>query len=211
MSDLSEYTHLLNLYTWFNEASIQGLISGDFNGNYGEAELQNRVQSVNLAGVRTSLASPAFTYLFNKPNVALPNIEAVSETDIQVAALRPGLEKTFLSDADGNGAETPELVAWKQQGWQTDSNTGLYVNNFQVDNQGLIEDWIGMAVYNLEVVIVVLVKSGTDNSVPPSDPSNPSEPSGFGSCQVEGLEFCDEEEDDCVPDVNVCANFTESF
>lgn len=212
MSDLTEYTHLLNLYTWFNEASIQGLLSGDFNGNYGEAELQSRVATVNLQTIRTKLASPSLAYLFNKPLVGVSAVEPVPVGDIQVAALRPGIGKVQLNDDQGSGAvETLEMTAWKLQGWQSDSITGLYYNNFQVDNQGLVEDWIGIAVYCLEVVLVVLVKTGRDNSVPPNDPSNPSEPSGPGSCQVDGIEFCDEEEDDCLPDPQVCANFTDAY
>lgn len=206
MSDLAEYTHLLNLYTWFNEASIQGLVTGTFNGNYGETELQNRATTANLQSIQQSLASPAFTYLFNKPNVAVSTIEAVDESDIIVSALRPGLGHAFINDSEGNAGDSAPLQQWKLQGWSWYNSTGLFVNNFEYNG----EQWIGINVYNLEVVITVLVRSGTDNSVPPSDPSDPSEPSGPGSCHVDGIEFCDEEEDDCVPDVAICASFTEA-
>lgn len=208
MSDLTEYTHLLNLYTWFNEASIQGLLTGEFNGNYGEAELLNRATQAKLQDVADALANVDLSYLFNKPNVGLANAEPVPVGDIQVAALRPGILKTQIENNDGGGAaETAEMIRWKLQGWQDTSNTGLYYNNFQTSQS---EDWIGIAVTCLEVVLVVLIKSGRDDSADPSDPSDPSEPTGPGSCHVEGIEFCDEEEDDCIPDPNVCANFTEA-
>jgi len=206
MSDLAEYTHLLNLYTWFNEASIQGLVTGTFNGNYGEIELGNRTSTANLQSVQTTLASSAFTYLFNKPNVAVSTIEAVPQSDIIVSALRPGIGHTFINDSDGNVTESNPLQQWKAQGWSWYNNTGLFVNNFEYSN----EQWIGINVYNLEVVITILIRSGTDNSVPPSDPSDPSDPSGVGSCRVEGIEFCDEEDDDCLPDLAVCAGFKEA-
>ena len=208
MSDLTEYTHLLNLYTWFNEASIQGLLTGEFNGNYGEVELQSRTTDTKLQDVANALANADLSYLFNKPNVGLANVEAVPVGDIQVSAHRPGIGKDQIENNNGDGAaETAEVIAWKNQGWQDSSSTGLYYNNFQT-LQG--EDWIGIAVTCLEVVLVVLVKSGRDNSADPSDPSDPSEPTGPGSCRVEGIEFCDEEEDDCIPDPNICANFMEA-
>jgi hypothetical protein len=208
MSDLTEYTHLLNLYTWFNEASIQGLLTGEFNGNYGEVELQNRATQAKLQDVADALANVDLSYLFNKPSVGLATAEPVPVADIQVAAMRPGIGKPQIENNTGGGAtETTEMEAWKNQGWQNTSNTGLYYNNFQT-TEG--EDWIGITVTCLEVVLVVLVKSGRDDSSDPSDPSDPSEPTGPGSCHVEGIEFCDEEEDDCIPDPNICANFTEA-
>jgi hypothetical protein len=213
MSDLTEYTHLLNLYTWFNEASIQGLLTGEFNGNYGEAELLTRATSVKLQEVADALANVDLSYLFNKPNVGLANVEPVPVADIQVAVMRPGIGKVQIQNNSGGGSlQTSAMNAWKNQGWQNDSNTGLYYNNFQVlPEVGLgAEDWIGIAVTCLEVVLVVLVKSGRDDSSDPSDPSDPSEPVGPGTCHVEGIEFCDEEEDDCIPDPNICANFTEA-
>ena len=206
MSDLTEYTHLLNLYTWFNEASIQGLLTGEFNGNYGEAELLNRATSAKLQDVADALANVDLSYLFNKPSVGLATAEPVPVGDIQVAAHRPGIGKVHIANNAGTG-ETAEVTAWKEQGWQDTSSTGLYYNNFQ-DAQG--EDYIGIAVTCLEVVLVVIIKSGVDDSADPSDPSDPSEPTGPGSCHVEGIEFCDEEEDDCIPDPDVCANFTEA-
>jgi hypothetical protein len=186
MSDLTEYTHLLNLYTWFNEASIQGLLTGEFNGNYGEAELLSRATSAKLQDVADALANVDLSYLFNKPSVGLATAEPVPVTDIQVSAHRPGIGKIQIENSAGGGAvESPEVTAWKLQGWQDTSSTGLYYNNFQ-DAQG--EDYIGIAVTCLEVVLVVIIKSGVDDSADPSDPSDPSEPTG--------------------PDV--CANFTEA-
>ena len=208
MSDLTEYTHLLNLYTWFNEASIQGLLTGEFNGNYGEAELLSRATQTKLQDVADALANVDLSYLFNKPSVGLATAEPVPVADIQVSAHRPGIGKVQIENSAGGGAvESAEVTAWKLQGWQDTSSTGLYYNNFQ-DAQG--EDYIGISVTCLEVVLVVIVKSGVDDSADPSDPSDPSEPTGPGSCHVEGIEFCDEEEDDCIPDPDVCANFTEA-
>lgn len=206
MSDLTEYTHLLNLYTWFNEASIQGLLTGEFNGNYGEAELLSRATSAKLQDVADALANVDLSYLFNKPSVGLATAEPVPVGDIQVAAHRPGIGKVHIANNAGTG-ESAEVTKWKEQGWQDTSSTGLYYNNFQ-DDDGI--DYIGIAVTCLEVVLIVLIKSGRDDSAEPSDPSDPSEPTGPGSCHVEGIEFCDEEEDDCIPDPDVCANFTEA-
>lgn len=209
MSDLTEYTHLLNLYTWFNEASIQGLLTGEFNGNYGEAELLNRATSAKLQEIADALANADLSYLFNKHSVGLATAEPVPVGDIQVAAHRPGIGKVHIANNAGTG-ESPEVTAWKLQGWQDTSSTGLYYNNFQYDNQGVIEDYIGIVVTCLEVVLVVLIKSGRDDSATPSDPSDPSEPTGPGSCHVEGIEFCDEEDDDCEPEPDICANFKEA-
>lgn len=206
--DYSEYSHLLNLKTWFNEADIQSLVSTGFNGNIDNATILAKSSTANLQTLRNTLHGGvlgSFEYLFNQPDITVSDIEVVPESDIYVATTYPGVGKTFINDSDG-GVSLALFQSWKDQGWLDEKNTGMFVNNF--DHNG--EQYIGMAITLLRMVVVVLVKSGKTNAVDPEPNPGPGpgpDPSG-GSCQVAGIEFCDEEEDDdCEPQPVPCGNF----
>ena len=146
--------------------------------------------------------------MFNKPDVTSSTVKKVDADDVTVAAVWGGVSKDLIDNFGTKHITTggeATFDAWKQRAWNNEHETGLFANTFTFTVfQGAEEvPHIGIAVSMLDVVIVIIIQTSVDNSVPPRPrPSNPSDPSDErGNC-TDGLdiEICDEEEDDdCEP------------
>lgn len=199
---LADYTHLLNYITWFNEASIQSKLNNDFGSNLTSSEVLARTTPDKLEDLRDELVA-TFKYMFNKPDVTSSTVKKVDADDVTVAAVWGGVSKDLINV--NTSGSVSEFDTWKQRAWNNEHETGLFANTFTfTEFEGAEEvPHIGIAVSMLDVVIVIIIQTSVDNSVPPRPrPSNPSDPSDDrGNC-TDGLDIdiCDEEEDDdCEP------------
>ena len=203
---LADYTHLLNYITWFNEASIQSKLNNDFGSNLTSAEVLAKTTPDKLETLRDELVA-TFKYMFNKPDVTSSTIEKVDADDVTVAAVWGGVAKDLIHV--NTSGSVPVFDTWKQRAWNNEHETGLFANTFTfTEFEGAEEvPHIGIAVSMLDVVIVIVIQTSEDNSVPPRRPSNPSDPSDERGTCTDGLdiEVCDEEEDDdCDPIEILC-------
>ena len=206
---LEDYTHLLNLITWFDEASIQSKLNNDFNGNKGTADVEAITEPALLDVLRAHLVATR-NYLFNKPDVTSSSTFLVPSGDVTIAATWAGVGKNLISSGAGDHIVGSKLVfeEWKEKAWNNEHETGLFHNTFKY----LDEDHIGIAVSMLDVVIVIIIKTSEDNSKKPRrpNPSGSDSSDGRGVC-TDGLDIaiCDDEEedDDCVVEALCDTNF----
>lgn len=206
---LKDYTHLLNYITWFNEASIQSKLNNDFGSNLSISEVITRTDIPLLTLLRDELVA-TLKYMFNKPDVSSSTVETVDVDDVTVAAVWPGVSKTLVSSLTNHvvGSE-PVFEKYKKYAWNNLHETGLYTNTFE-DEDG--KEFIGISVSMLDVIIVIIIETVSDNSVPPERHGDPSDPSDDRGDCTDGLdiEICSEEEDDdCDPIEITCdSNFS---
>jgi len=210
---LADYTHLLNYITWFNESSIQSKLNNDFGGNLTSTAVIERTLPIKLDIIRKELVA-TYRYMFNKPDVSSSTVEKVDESDVTIAAVWSGVSKDLIEFGGTShiiGSESTFNI-WKQRAWNNVHETGLFTNSFTYTALlGGESHYIGFAVSMSDVVIVVIIKTEEDNSVPPRRSVNPSDPSDNRGVCTDGLdiEVCDEEEDDdCEPFEVLCeSNF----
>lgn len=209
---LEDYTHLLNLITWFNEASIQSKLNADFNGNKGTADVELITTPSALESLRDHLVATR-DYLFNKPDVNSSSTLKVPASDVTVAATWAGEGKNLIH-VNSNGGSVGAFNEWKEKAWNNVHETGLYSNTFTfAEGEGEEEvAHIGIAVSMLDVVIVIIIRTSEDNSRKPRRPiPSGSDPSDDRGVCTDGLDIdvCDDEEDDddCVVEALCDTNF----
>ena len=191
---LTEYTHLLNYSLWFSESTIQSLLNGFYNGNLSEQTVLEKTTVDKLVELRELLVVP-FTYMFQKPDVTSPLISPVLPEDVVVAATWTGVTKDLIQVTPGGA---PIFNNFKQKAWSVEHETGLYHDTFENGDH----TFVGMAIQLLDVVIVILVKTRPDNSVPPSIPP-PTPPRPRKDCKIDGVPICYEPEPEPTPDCHV--------
>ena len=205
---LEDYTHLLNLITWFNEASIQSKLNERFNGNKGTDDVEVITGPTLLEILRTELVLTR-DYLFNKPDVNSSSTFLVPESNVTVAATWTGIGKNLINTGVNHIAGNVLVFnEWKEKAWNNEHETGLYHNTFKFED----EDHIGIVVSMLDVVIVLIIKTSKDNSKNPKRPHpSGSDPSDERGVCTDGLDIsiCDDEEedDDCVVEALCDTNF----
>ena len=206
---LEDYTHLLNLINWFNEASIQSKLNEKFNGNKGTLDVEAITEPTLLEDLRTELVLSR-DYLFNKPDVTSSSTFLVPESDVTIAATWAGVGKNLItSTVDHIVGSKLVFEEWKEKAWNNEHETGLYHNTFTFED----DDHIGIAVSLLDVVIVLIIKTTEDNSKKPKRPHpSSSDPSDERGVCTDGLDIsiCDddeEEDDDCVVEALCDTNF----
>ena len=184
MDDFKTYTHLLNYTLWFNEASIQVLLNQKFNGNLDESVLLQKTTVASLTEIQEELSDVNLTYLFNKPDVTLPNVEPIPQQDIVVAATWPGTLKELIHVTDGGEGV---FDSFQRKAWNIEHKTGLYSNTFAYGG----DVYVGLSVQVKDLVIVICVKTSEDNSAPPEKDETPP-PVERGGCEIEGVPLCTE-------------------
>ena len=183
--NFSNYTHLLRYYTWFNEPTIQSYLNATFNGNLTNDEVLTRTSVAELTLIKELFESDIL-YLFHKPSVMSPVITPVG-SGVHVAATYPGIGKSVINTTAGSEAI---IDSFKLQAWNEDHETGLFANTFTSGSSV----YIGITVTFLDVVIVIVVETGLDDSVPPSLPE-PTPTPERGGCEVPGVPICQEPEE----------------
>lgn len=202
MSALTTYTHLLSYYTWFNEASIQSLLNVEYNGNLSNEEIILRTDVPELTQI-ADIFKADIEYMFDKPDVLSPLVQPVQGT-VHVAATYPGIGKPIIQTTVGS---EPVIQAFKDRAWNEDHETGLFANTFDVENKC----YIGIAVSFLDVVIVIVIETGKDNSVPPVIPDpTPTPPPERGTCEIPGVPICCEPDEEPLPHPACPVEFTPS-
>ena len=206
---LEDYTHLLNLITWFNEASIQSKLNNEFNGNKGTVEVEAITAPALLDVLRAHLVATGNDF-FNKPDVNSSSTSLLPASDVTIAATWAGVGKNLISSILGDHVvgSVAAFDEWKEKAWNNEHETGLFHNTFKFEG----EDHIGISVSMLDVVIVIIIKTSEDNSKKPKrpHPSGSDSSDGRGTC-TDGLDIavCDDEEedDDCVVEALCDTNF----
>lgn len=201
-----DYTNLLNLTTWFNEATIQSRLSKIYGGNIGSIDIFEKTTTPILEELRTEL-SLNYEYFFNKPDVNSGSIYPIKRDDLIITAVWPGIQKEKINIVGTDsklGFSSLEIFnLWKIRGWKTQESNGIYYNSFRV-HEGPGDDlsespYIGISVSMSNIIIVLLIKTCEDNSVEPGFYPTPIPPPPPSCTDGLDISIYDEEEelDDC--------------